>query len=101
LTILLFSVCGGAMAAGALDDPPDGGKQRSEAGDRIALDIRYGIIDRNTLQGPARFARHRHPAIYPRLAPRPILVSDQRDGRNPASPKAMKDPFSQLCCFKP
>ena len=57
LTILLFSVCGGAMAAGALDDPPDGGKQRSEAGDRIALDIRYGIIDRNTLQGPARFAR--------------------------------------------
>jgi biofilm PGA synthesis protein PgaA len=57
LILLLFSV-GGAMAAGAeWVAPADAGRQRAVAGDRIALDIRYGIIDRNTLRGPERFAR--------------------------------------------
>ena len=38
-------------------DPLDSGLRRDIAGDRIALEIRYGIIDRNTLRGPGRFAR--------------------------------------------
>jgi biofilm PGA synthesis protein PgaA len=43
--------------AAALAAPLTGDEQRAMEGDRIALAIRYGIIDRNTLRGPARFVR--------------------------------------------
>ena len=32
-------------------------EQQSLEGDRVALEIRYGIIDRNTLRGPGRWLR--------------------------------------------
>ena len=32
-------------------------ERQSLEGERIALEIRYGIIDRNTLKGPDRFGR--------------------------------------------
>jgi len=57
---------------------PDGGTQRSAAGDRIALEIRYGIIDRNTLQGPARFAR-----LDQALAASDALAADFLAGKAP------------------
>ena len=43
--------------AAELAAPLDTAEQRAMAGDQIALGIRYGIIDRNTLQGPSRFDR--------------------------------------------
>ncbi len=43
--------------AAALSAPLTAGEQRAMEGDRIALEIRYGIIDRDTLRGPERFLR--------------------------------------------
>jgi biofilm PGA synthesis protein PgaA len=43
--------------AAALEAPLDAKEQRAMEGDRIALAIRHGIIDRNTLRGPERFFR--------------------------------------------
>ena len=43
--------------ATVLAAPLSAADQRSMEGDRIALDIRYGIIDRNTLRGPESFLR--------------------------------------------
>mgnify|MGYP000896202382 CR=1 FL=1 len=43
--------------AAALEAPLSADERRAMAGDRIALDIRYGMIDRNTLRGPERFLR--------------------------------------------
>ena len=43
--------------AAALAAPLSASERRAMEGDRIALDIRYGIIDRNTLRGPERFSR--------------------------------------------
>jgi biofilm PGA synthesis protein PgaA len=43
--------------AAALGAPLSHGERRSMEGDIIALDIRYGIVDRNTLRGPQRFSR--------------------------------------------
>jgi biofilm PGA synthesis protein PgaA len=43
--------------AEALAAPLTASEQRAMAGDRMALDIRYGIIDRDTLRGPQRHAR--------------------------------------------
>jgi biofilm PGA synthesis protein PgaA len=43
--------------AAALDAPLSQADRRAMEGDIIALDIRYGIVDRNTLRGPQRFAR--------------------------------------------
>ncbi len=41
--------------AAALEAPLSADERRAMEGDRIALDIRYGIVDRNTLRGPERF----------------------------------------------
>ena len=43
--------------AAALDAPLSDADRRAMEGDIIALDIRYGIVDRNTLRGPERFLR--------------------------------------------
>ncbi len=43
--------------AAALAAPLSREEQGAMEGDRIALEIRYGIIDRNTLRGPERFSR--------------------------------------------
>jgi len=43
--------------AATLAAPLSAADQRAMEGDRIALDIRYGIVDRNTLRGPERFLR--------------------------------------------
>ncbi|TLD45818.1 MAG: Poly-beta-1,6-N-acetyl-D-glucosamine export protein [Accumulibacter sp.] len=43
--------------AAELDAPPSEADRRAMEGDIIALDIRYGIVDRNTLRGPERFVR--------------------------------------------
>jgi len=43
--------------AATLAAPLPAADQHSMEGDRIALDIRYGIIDRNTLRGPESFLR--------------------------------------------
>ncbi len=43
--------------AANLAAPLDTKEQRSLEGDRIALAIRHGIIDRNTLRGPEKFFR--------------------------------------------
>ena len=43
--------------AAALAAPLTVEERRAMEGDRIALEIRYGIIDRNTLRGPERFFR--------------------------------------------
>ena len=43
--------------AAALAAPLSREEQRAMEGDRIALEIRYGIVDRNTLRGPERFSR--------------------------------------------
>ena len=42
--------------AAALEAPLSADERRAMEGDRIALDIRYGIVDRNTLRGPERFS---------------------------------------------
>ncbi len=49
-SFLLLAASGGLAAA----ESPE---QRVAGGDRIATEIRYGIIDRNTLRGPDRFLR--------------------------------------------
>jgi biofilm PGA synthesis protein PgaA len=49
-SFLLLVASGGLAAA-------ESGEQRVAEGDRIAVEIRYGIIDRNTLRGPDRFLR--------------------------------------------
>ncbi|HQR58095.1 MAG TPA: poly-beta-1,6 N-acetyl-D-glucosamine export porin PgaA [Azonexus sp.] len=41
--------------AAALEAPLTADERRAMEGDIIALDIRYGIVDRNTLRGPERF----------------------------------------------
>ncbi len=43
--------------AAALEAPLATDERRAMEGDIIALDIRYGIVDRNTLRGPERFLR--------------------------------------------
>lgn len=43
--------------AAELNAPLTAAEQRAMDGDRAALEIRYGIIDRDTLRGPARWAR--------------------------------------------
>ena len=43
--------------AAALAAPLSADERRAMEGDIIALDIRYGIVDRNTLRGPERFLR--------------------------------------------
>ena len=43
--------------AAALAAPLSVDERRAMEGDSIALDIRYGIVDRNTLRGPERFLR--------------------------------------------
>lgn len=43
--------------AAALNAPLDAKEQRAMEGDQIALAIRHGTIDRNTLRGPERFFR--------------------------------------------
>lgn len=43
--------------AATLAAPLSAADRRSMEGDRIALDIRYGIVDRNTLRGPESFLR--------------------------------------------
>jgi biofilm PGA synthesis protein PgaA len=43
--------------AANLAAPLDSNEQRALEGDRIALSIRHGIIDRNTLHGPEKFSR--------------------------------------------
>jgi biofilm PGA synthesis protein PgaA len=43
--------------AAALDAPLSHADRRAMEGDIIALDIRYGIVDRNTLRGAERFSR--------------------------------------------
>jgi biofilm PGA synthesis protein PgaA len=43
--------------AAALEAPLSADERRAMEGDMIALDIRSGIIDRNTLRGPERFLR--------------------------------------------
>jgi biofilm PGA synthesis protein PgaA len=43
--------------AAALAAPLEEAERRAMEGDLIAQEIRYGIIDANTLRGPARFAR--------------------------------------------
>ena len=43
--------------AAALAAPLSADERRDMEGDIIALDIRYGIVDRNTLRGPERFLR--------------------------------------------
>ncbi len=43
--------------AATLAAPLSAADQRSMEGDIIALDIRYGIVDRNTLRGPESFLR--------------------------------------------
>ena len=43
--------------AAALDAPISAAERRAMEGDIIALYIRYGIVDRNTLRGPERFLR--------------------------------------------
>jgi biofilm PGA synthesis protein PgaA len=42
--------------AAALNLPLSAAEQRTLAGDRIALQVRYGVIDANTLPGDGRFA---------------------------------------------
>ena len=54
---VLARICLYAKQPTTPGDPLDSGLRRDIAGDRIALEIRYGIIDRNTLRGPGRFAR--------------------------------------------
>lgn len=43
--------------AANLGAPLDSKEQRALEGDRIALTIRHGIIDRNTMRGPQKFSR--------------------------------------------
>ncbi len=43
--------------AAALEAPLSAEERRAMEGDIIALDIRYGIVDRNTLRGAERFSR--------------------------------------------
>ena len=43
--------------AAALEAPLATDERRAMEGDIIALDIRYGIVDRNTLRGPERLLR--------------------------------------------
>ena len=43
--------------AAELEAPISRSDRRAMEGDIIALDIRYGIVDRNTLRGPQRFSR--------------------------------------------
>ena len=53
-------------------------EQQSLEGDRIALEIRYGIIDRNTLKGPDRFGR-----LDKALAATDLLAADFNAGKSP------------------
>lgn len=43
--------------AAALEAAISADERRAMEGDIVALDIRYGIVDRNTLRGPERFSR--------------------------------------------
>lgn len=45
------------VQAAALNAPVTDAERRALEGDIIALDIRYGIVDRNTLRGAERFSR--------------------------------------------